>query len=109
MVTYGNRSLFCNRHNCSFVKTSLAHNRLSSDNTGSLIPVQLSRKMYYRNPPFEDGVIYFRSVVGNFFYTNQYYKLGSATTIEGRREGKRGRGRPRQTWVDDLRDWTGSK
>ena len=30
-------------------------------------------------------------------------------TIEGRREGKRGRGRPRQTWVDDLRDWTGSR
>ena len=31
------------------------------------------------------------------------------TTIEGRLEGKRGRGRPRLTWVDDLRDWTGSK
>ena len=31
------------------------------------------------------------------------------TTIEGRREGKRGRGRPTRTWVDDLRDWTGSK
>ena len=31
------------------------------------------------------------------------------TTIEGRLDGKRGRGRPRQTWVDDLRDWTGSK
>ena len=30
-------------------------------------------------------------------------------TIEGRREGKRGRGRPRRTWVDDLRDGTGSK
>ena len=30
-------------------------------------------------------------------------------TIEGRLEGKRGRGRPRRTWVDDLRDWTGSK
>ena len=28
-------------------------------------------------------------------------------TIEGRPEGKRGRGRPRRTWVDDLRDWTG--
>ena len=28
------------------------------------------------------------------------------TTIEGRLEGKRGRGRPRRTWVDDLRDWT---
>ncbi len=27
-------------------------------------------------------------------------------TMEGRREGKRGRGRPRQTWVDDLWDWT---
>ena len=34
------------------------------------------------------------------------------TTIEGRLEpvgGKRGRGRPRRIWVDDLRDWTGSK
>ena len=31
------------------------------------------------------------------------------TTIEGRLEGKRGRGRPRRTWVDDLRGWTGSK
>ena len=31
------------------------------------------------------------------------------TTIEGRLNGKRGRGRPRRTWVDDLRDWTGSK
>ena len=30
-------------------------------------------------------------------------------TIEGRLEGKRGRGRPSRTWVDDLRDWTGSK
>ena len=30
-------------------------------------------------------------------------------TIERRREGRRGRGRPRQTWVDDIRDWTGSK
>ena len=30
-------------------------------------------------------------------------------TIEGRLEGKRGRGRPRRTWVDDLRDWTGTK
>ena len=26
-----------------------------------------------------------------------------------RRQGKRGSGRPRRTWVDDLRDWTGSK
>ena len=31
------------------------------------------------------------------------------TTIEGRLYGKRRRGRPRRTWVDDLRDWTGSK
>ena len=31
------------------------------------------------------------------------------TTIEGRLESIRGRGRPRRTWVDDLRDWTGSK
>ena len=33
------------------------------------------------------------------------------TTIEGRLEGKRGRGRPRRTWVDDniIIDWTGSK
>ena len=30
-------------------------------------------------------------------------------TIRGRLEGKRGRGRPRRTWVDDLRDRTGSK
>ncbi len=30
-------------------------------------------------------------------------------TIEGIREGKRGRRRPRRTWVDDLRDWIGSK
>ena len=30
-------------------------------------------------------------------------------TIEGRPEGKRGKGRPRRTWVDDLRDWIGSK
>ena len=30
-------------------------------------------------------------------------------TIEGRLEGKRGRVRPRGTWVDDIRDWTGSK
>ena len=31
------------------------------------------------------------------------------TTIEGRLEGKRERGRPRRTWVDDIREWTGSK
>ncbi len=31
------------------------------------------------------------------------------TTIEGRLEGKRGRGRPIRTWVDDIREWTGSK
>ena len=31
------------------------------------------------------------------------------TTLLVRLEGKRGRGRPRRTWVDDLRDWTGSK
>ena len=31
------------------------------------------------------------------------------STIEGRREGKRGRGRPSRTWVDALREWTGSK
>ena len=31
------------------------------------------------------------------------------TTLEGRMEGKRGRGRPRQTWVDDIIEWTGSK
>ena len=31
------------------------------------------------------------------------------TTIEGRLEGKRGRGRPRRTWVDDIREWTGTK
>ena len=30
-------------------------------------------------------------------------------TIEGRLEGKRGRGRPRRTWVDDIGEWTGSK
>ena len=30
-------------------------------------------------------------------------------TIEGRLQGKRGRGRPRRTWVDELRDWTGTK
>ena len=29
--------------------------------------------------------------------------------IQGRLNGKRGRGGPRRTWVDDLRDWTGSK
>ena len=31
------------------------------------------------------------------------------TTIEGRLEGKRGRGRPRRRWVDDIREWTGLK
>ena len=31
------------------------------------------------------------------------------TTIEGRLEGRRGRGGPRRTWVDDIREWTGSK
>ena len=31
------------------------------------------------------------------------------TTIEGRLKGKRGRGRPRRTRVDNIRDWTGSK
>ena len=31
------------------------------------------------------------------------------TTLEGRLEGKRGRGRPKRTWVDDIREWTGSK
>ena len=31
------------------------------------------------------------------------------TTIEGRLEGKRGRGRPRRTWVDEQRDRIGSK
>ena len=30
-------------------------------------------------------------------------------TIEGRLEGKRGRGRPIRTWVDDIREWTDSK
>ena len=31
------------------------------------------------------------------------------TTIEGRLAGKRGTGIPRRTWVDDIREWTGSK
>ena len=31
------------------------------------------------------------------------------TTIEGRLEGKRGRGRPRRTWVDDIREWSSSR
>ena len=31
------------------------------------------------------------------------------TTIEGILQGKRGRRRPRRTWVDDIREWTGSK
>ena len=31
------------------------------------------------------------------------------TTIEGRLEGKLGRGRPRRTWVDDISQWTGYK
>ena len=31
------------------------------------------------------------------------------TTIEGRLEGKQGRGRPRRIWVDDIREWTASK
>ena len=31
------------------------------------------------------------------------------TTIEGSLEGKLGRGRPIQTWVDDLGDWTRSR
>ena len=30
-------------------------------------------------------------------------------TIEGRLDGNRGRGRPRRTWVDDIREWTGLK
>ena len=30
-------------------------------------------------------------------------------TVEGGMQGKRGRGRPRRTWIDYLRDWTGSK
>ena len=40
--------------------------------------------------------------------TSGYYDT-LMTTIEGRLEGKRGRGRPRRTWVDDIREWTGSK
>ena len=31
------------------------------------------------------------------------------TTIDGRLECKRGRVRPRRTWVDDIREWSGSK
>jgi len=27
--------------------------------------------------------------------------------LEGKVEGKRGRGRPRRNWIDDLADWTG--
>ena len=52
------------------------------------------------------------SYVGHIMnYSSGHYDT-RLTTIEGRLEGKRGRGRPRQTWVDDLRlvrDWTGSK
>ena len=40
--------------------------------------------------------------------TSEHYDT-LLTAIEGRLEGIRGRGRPRRTWVDDLRDWTGSK
>ena len=40
--------------------------------------------------------------------TSGYYDT-LMTTIEGRPEGKRGRGRPRRTWVDDIREWTGSR
>ena len=46
-------------------------------------------------------------VVGNKTATTTTNTL--LTPIEGRREGKRGRGRPRRTWFDDLRDWTESK
>ena len=40
--------------------------------------------------------------------TSGYYDT-LLRTIEGRLQGKRVRGRPRRTWVHDLRDWTGSK
>ncbi len=40
-------------------------------------------------------------------HTGHYDTL--LTTIEGRREGKRGRGRPKRTWIADLRDWTRSR
>ena len=41
--------------------------------------------------------------------TSGHYYDNLLRTIEGRRAGKRGRGRPRWTWINDLRDWTGLK
>ena len=31
------------------------------------------------------------------------------TVLEGRMEGRRGRGRPRRQWVDDIKDWSGKQ
>ena len=31
------------------------------------------------------------------------------TVLTGRMEGKRGRGRPRRQWYDDIREWTGNQ
>ena len=45
--------------------------------------------------------------IGHVSVSGHYDTL--LTTIEGRLEGKRGRGRPRRTWVDGIREWTGSK
>ena len=33
-------------------------------------------------------------------------ELGS-TILEGKVEGKRSRGRPKATWLDNIKDWTG--
>ena len=49
------------------------------------------------------------SYAGHIMRTTSGHYDTLLTTIEGRLNGKRGRGRPRRTWVDDLRDWTGSK
>ncbi len=50
------------------------------------------------------------SYAGHIMRNTSGHHATLMTTIEGgRREGKRGRGRPRLTWVDDIREWTGSK
>ena len=69
---------------------------------GLLIPQTLM--YYYLKQPEKQKVV----LCGTHMRSTSGHYDTLLTTIEGRLEGKRGRGRLRRTWVDDKREWTGS-
>ena len=89
----------CIRHNQQI------HILLITDGRSDLIIIMLVKETTMLNTLKNRKLSYAGHIMRN---TSGHYDT-LLTTIEGRLNGKRGRGRPRRTWVDDIRDWTGSK